>query len=61
MCSFPSTTTPYPRNAIVIDSCRLSQAKRRISVLTVTEKKVITEDEFRNDLKRQNGAGDIRL
>ena len=38
MCSFPSTTTPYPRNAIVIDSCRLSQAKRRISVLTVTEK-----------------------
>ena len=38
MCSFPSTTTPYPRNAIVIESCRLSQAKRRISVLTVTEK-----------------------
>ena len=27
-----------PRNGIVIDSCRLSQAKRRVSVLTVIEK-----------------------
>lgn len=52
---------PCPaRNGIMSDSCRLSQAKRRVSVLTVIEK-ATTGDEFRNDLKGQNGAGDIRL
>ena len=37
-CSVFRGASCPPRNGIVIDSCRLSQAKRRVSVLTVIEK-----------------------
>ena len=42
-----------PRNERAANSCRLSEAKRRIFVLTV--RKAITGDEFMNDSRDRMG------